>query len=130
MAMKLSDLVAAYIKARDKEAELKAVYDKKKAPVVLLREQIEAKMLQIMNAQGSESIRTTEGTAYKSVRSSCTVADREAYFTWIMEDPDERMVFLENRANKTAVEQYKTENADIPPGVNWSETVVVNFNRS
>ena len=30
---------------------------------------------------------------------------------------------------KTAVEQFKAVNDDLPPGVNWAETQVVNFRR-
>ena len=36
---------------------------------------------------------------------------------------------LERRVNKTAVEQFKAVNDDLPPGINWSETQVVNFRR-
>ena len=36
---------------------------------------------------------------------------------------------LERRVNKTAVEQFKSVNDDLPPGINWSETQVINFRR-
>jgi hypothetical protein len=36
---------------------------------------------------------------------------------------------LERRVNKKTVEQFKDVNDDLPPGVNWSETQVVNFRR-
>ena len=41
--MKVSDLVAAYIKARDKEAKLKAEYEAAVEPIKELREKIEAR---------------------------------------------------------------------------------------
>ena len=31
---------------------------------------------------------------------------------------------------KQAVEQYKEEHGDLPPGINWREEVVVNVRRS
>lgn len=126
--MKVSDLVSAYIKARDKEAALKAEYEQKKAPVEEIRKKIEAKLLGLMNDTGMESIRTDAGTAYKSVRSSCTVADWDSFFGFVREEGAWDM--LEHRASKEAVKQFREENDNIPPGLNWSETLVVNFRRS
>ena len=126
--MKVSELVAAYIKARDKEARLKAEYEQKKAPVEELRKKIEAKLLGLMNESGMESIRTDGGTAYKSVRSSCTVADWDSFFQFVQDEGAWDM--LEHRASKDAVKQFREANDSIPPGLNWSETLVVNFRRS
>lgn len=126
--MKISDLVAAYIKARDKEAAIKAEYEVKKAPVEDLRKKIEAKLLGVMNESGMESIRTEFGTAYKSVRASCSVADWDEFFNFVQRD--EAWHMLEHRASKTAVEQYRDAENRLPPGLNWSETLTVNFRRS
>ena len=125
--MKISDLVAAYIKARDKEAAIKAEYEAKKAPVEDLRKKIEAKLLGVMNESGMESIRTEFGTAYKSVRASCSVADWDEFFNFVQRD--EAWHMLEHRASKTAVEQYRDVEKRLPPGLNWSETLIVNFRR-
>lgn len=127
--MNVNELVAAYIKARDKEAAIKAEYEGKIAPVKQLREKIEGKLLGVMNSAGMESIRTESGTAYKSVRSSCSVADWDAFFHGYVV-PNEAWEFIEHRPSKTAVQQYRDEENSIPPGLNWSETLVVNFRRS
>lgn len=126
--MNINDLVAAYIKARDKEAALKAEYEAKKAPVEELRKKIEARLLQHMNESGVEAVRTEAGTAYKAVRSSCSVADWDAFFAFVQRN--EAWHMLEHRVSKTAVEQYRDVGNRLPPGLNWSETVVVNFRRS
>ena len=58
---------------------------------------------------------------------SASVADWDAVLDHIRENDAWEM--LERRVNKTAVEQFKAVNDDLPPGVNWSETQVVNFRR-
>lgn len=128
--MKVDELVSKYIMLRDKKAEMKKEYEGKAAKVMEVMDKIEAVLLKTFQDTGSDSIKTEMGTAFKSTRSSATVADRDAYFGWVLADPEERMMFVESRANKTAVEQYKAANDDLPPGLNWREEVVVNVRRS
>lgn len=128
--MKLDELVEKYIKLRDRRAKRKANFTAEDAADKLLQEKIEAVMMIKFTETGIESVKTANGTAYTSVRTSATVADRDTYFNWVLEDPVERMAFLEARANKTIVDQYRSANDEIPPGLNWSETREVNFRRS
>jgi hypothetical protein len=128
--MKLDELVEKYIKLRDRRAKRKANFTTEDAADKLLQEKIEAVMMVKFAETGIESVKTANGTAYTSVRTSATVADRDTYFNWVLEDPAERMVFLEARANKTIVDQYRSANDEIPPGLNWSETREINFRRS
>jgi hypothetical protein len=37
---------------------------------------------------------------------------------------------LERRASKSAVEQYRDTNDELPPGLNWREEITVNIRRS
>jgi hypothetical protein len=37
---------------------------------------------------------------------------------------------LERRVNKTAVEEFKAEHGEIPPGVNTRQEIVINVRRS
>ena len=128
--MKLDELVEKYIKLRDRRAKRKASFTAEDAADKLLQEKIEAVVMMKFAETGIESVKTANGTAYTSVGTSATVADRDTYFNWVLEDPAERMVFLEARANKTIVDQYRSTNDEIPPGLNWSETREVNFRRS
>lgn len=128
--MKLDELVSQYITLRDRKSELKQHYDVKVRDLDQLLDRIEARLLETFEASGVDSVKTPAGTAYRSTRASVSVADRDSYFGWILQDPTERMVFLESRANKTAVEQFKAANDDLPPGLNWREERVVNIRRS
>ena len=128
--MKLNELVEKYIVLRDRRAERKRAYEEADAADVALQEKIEAVLLKTFDENGMDSVKTANGTAYKSTRNSATVGDRDAYINWVLEDPQERQVFLESRCNKSAVEQYKAANDELPPGINWRSELVVNVRRS
>ena len=128
--MKLDELVANYIKLRDKKSLLKKQYDEKVAKVDAVMDRMEAIILKTFQDSGIDSARTDAGTAYISTRTSATVASREELFQWIQEDFDERSIFLENRVSKVAVEQYKAANDDLPPGVNFRSEVTVGVRRA
>jgi len=126
--MKLSEVVQKYIELRDKKAELKHAYDFKVAKIDEAIDKIEAKLLEVFDGAGMDSVKTPFGTAYASTRSTASVADREAFMEFVKEKQEWSL--LEIRAAKLAVEQYKTANDDLPPGINWREERVVNVRRS
>lgn len=128
--MKLDELIAKYIKLRDRKAQMKKAFEEEVGKVNAVMEKMEAVILKTFQETGQTSAKTEFGTAYTSSRTSATVADRDAFLDWVMTDPNERLMFLENRVNKTAVEQYKAANDDLPPGVNWSSEVVVGVRRA
>ena len=128
--MKLDELVANYIKLRDKKSLLKKQYDEKVAKVDAVMDKMEAIILKTFQDSGIDSARTDAGTAYISTRTSATVGSREELFQWVQEDFDERSIFLENRVSKVAVEQYKAANDDLPPGVNFRSELVVGVRRA
>ena len=55
-------------------------------------------------------------------------SDQEVFKNFIKEN--EEWSLMEVRAAKLAIEQYKTANGDLPPGVNYREERVVNIRRS
>lgn len=128
--MKLDELVANYIKLRDKKSQLKKQYDEKVAKVDAVMDKMEAIILKTFKDSGIDSARTDAGTAYISTRTSATVASREEFLSWVLQDPDERSIFLENRVSKVAVEQFKAANDDLPPGVNFRSELVVGVRRA
>lgn len=128
--MKLDELVANYIKLRDKKSQLKKQYDEKVAKVDAVMDKMDAIILKTFQDSGIDSARTDAGTAYISTRTSATVGSREELFQWIQEDFEERSIFLENRVSKVAVEQFKAANDDLPPGVNFRSELVVGVRRA
>ena len=128
--MKIDELVQTYIKLREKLSQLDAEYEEKKRGFKAAQEKIEALMLTRFGEMGVDSMKTANGTAYVSVRSSATVADWDSFREFLERQTDPHM-FVERRVSKTAVEQYKAAHeGDLPPGVNWREERVVNFRRT
>jgi len=126
--MKLSEAVSIYIKMRDKKAQMKAEFDASVAPLNEKMEKLEAKLLDVFNKTGIDSVKTEFGTAYTTTRVTASVADREIFMTHVRENDD--WALLEVRASKTAVEQYRETNNDLPRGVSTREERVVNVRRS
>lgn len=126
--MKLSEAVSIYIKMRDKKAQMKAEFDASIAPLNEKMEKLEAKLLDVFNKTGMDSVKTEFGTAYTTTRVTASVADREIFMTHVKENDD--WALLEVRASKTAVEQYRDNNNDLPPGISMREERVVNIRRS
>lgn len=127
--MTLNDLVEKFITIREKKSQLKAEYEANVAKYDAVAEKIEAMLLKHFSEQGVDSVKTPAGTAYTTIRSAATIADWDQYRAWLAQQEDP-YVFLERRVSKNAVETYKAANDELPPGVNWSETRVVNFRKS
>lgn len=125
--MKINEIVDKYIVLRDKKASIKKEYDEKAAKIDQVMEKMEGVILKHFDETGAESLRTEAGTAYKSNRTSATVADWDAFLAHVQKH--EAWELLEHRAAKKAVEEYKAANDDVPPGVNWRSEIVVNIRR-
>ena len=120
-------LVKVYIQLRDRRSASKRAYEMEDEDDKSKQEKIEGILLHRFQEDGIESCKTSSGTAYKSVRTSASVADQDLFFSFIVKN--DLFEMLEKRCNKTLVEQYKEEHGEIPPGINYSETVVVNVRR-
>lgn len=126
--MKLDLIVERYVQMRDRLAEMKAAYDASTAEIKAGMAKLEGAIMDTLNEQGVESVRTNAGTAFKSVSTSATIADWDAYLQFVKDN--DRFDMLEKRCSKLAVEQYRSANDDLPPGVNWKQAVTVNVRRA
>lgn len=121
-------LLKLFIALRDRRAQRKAAYDEDDAGDKGKQNKIEVEFLRRFQERGIDNVAARDvGTAYKSTRASATVGDWDAFLEHVVSN--EAWEMLERRVNKTAVEQFKSVDGDLPPGVNWSETQVVNFRR-
>ena len=127
--MKLSDAVSLYIQLRDQKSQMKADFEASVAPLQEKMDKLEAKLLEVFNKTGMDSVKTEFGTAYATVRTSASIADRDSFMDFVK--ANEEWALLEVRVSKTAVEQYRSANDDeLPPGINVREERVVNVRRS
>jgi hypothetical protein len=126
--MKLSELIEKYIEIRDKKAQLKVDYDAKKLKMDNALDKIEAVILKTFDANGMDSAKTENGTAYASRFVTATVADPDVFMQHVI--ATEAWYMIEKRCSKVGVEQYRAEHDEVPPGINWREERVVNVRRS
>lgn len=127
-ATPVAQVVERYIALRDKLAQMKADYDAKTADIKTAMDRCEAFLLTQMTELGADSFKTPVGTAYKTTKTSATVADWDATLNFIRNG--EHWAMLDKRVSKSFVDAYRNEHNDLPPGINWREEVAVNIRRS
>lgn len=126
--MQLDKIVERYVALRDRKAELKKAFEEQAATLTEAMDRLEAAILAHLNETGSESFRTSAGTAYKSVGTSITVADKAAFKDYLLETGQWELADI--RAAKKNIEAFKAANDDLPPGLNWSQAITVGVRRS
>lgn len=126
--MKSADAVAKYIELRDKKSELKKQHDAKVAKIDDALKKIEAAFLRQFSETGQQSAKFGAGTVFIKQRTSDKVFDREAFLDFVKEH--DAFDFIENRVNKSALDQFVEDNNDLPPGVTRNTESVINIRRS
>jgi len=121
------EMAAKYIALRDIHEKYKKEFDAKLGKINSAMENIETEAMTFLNQTGQESAKTESGTFFKKTTTSAKVADRDVFMHFVMEN--EAINFLENRVNKTAVEEYIAEHGSLPPGVDVTRMTTIGFNR-
>jgi hypothetical protein len=124
----VTDLVGKYIKLRDLKAKLDAEHKERTGPITAAMDKAEAALLAVFDQMGMDSAKCEAGTAYKTTKTSATVADMDAFLAFVKEN--EAWQFLERRVAKTQVDEYVAANQDLPPGINYSSVVSINVRRA
>lgn len=122
--VKVDELTATYKRLREIKSQMDKEHKERVAKVNDGMKKVEAMLLQFFEESGQTSAKTEHGTPYISLRESYSVADREVFLDWVKEN--EAWELLESRVGKAAVEAYKEENGDLPPGINYSAERKVN----
>lgn len=122
-------LISKFVEIRDRRAQRKKEYQEADAEDKRRAEKLEAELLRRLNERGTDSTSSRKhGTAYRLTQTSCTVADWETFFHHFVL-PNNNWDFLERRASKSAVEAYRNEHDDLPPGLNWKEIATIGVKR-
>ena len=110
-------LTRVYLKIRDKKAQLSAEFKKQEDDLNQQLDQVKAALLNYCKEQGLESVKTSEGIFYRSVKTRYWTSDWEAMHQFVMEHnvPE----FLEKRLNQTNVRTFLEDNPEtVPKGLN------------
>lgn len=123
----VDEVIAAYVKLRDKKATLEA---KVKEEVAVIKEKmvkIELWLKAQADEQGVTSFKTDAGTAFITTTDFASVADWDAVVQWVKQN--DAYDLLERRVSKTAVRGYLEANNELPHGVNYGTKVEMNVRR-
>lgn len=124
----IETLVGKYIAARDKKAAIMDEAKSRCAKIDDVLEKIEGILLAAFDEAGLESVKTSQGTAYKTQRNSYTVSDWETTLQFILDN--NLLHMLERRVAKGAVDAYRADSGEIPPGLNARTDITINIRRS
>ena len=125
--MKSDEVIAAYIQLRDKKEAMKKRHKEELEPVNRSMEKIEGWLHRQLLDQGQTSMQTERGTAFLQRETSATVKDWDSTLEFIVNNQE--WSFLEARVSKAAVQDYLKTKGELPPGVNYSETILVRVRR-
>jgi hypothetical protein len=125
--MTLDSMIQRYVALRDKKEAIQEKHKTELAPVNEFLSQLEAHMLEAMNQQGLQNVKSPHGTAFKVTRTSATVSDWEQFLAYVRNN--EAWDLLERRVAKLAAQAVIEETQTPIPGVETSSEVCVNVRR-
>lgn len=125
----LEKLTRIYIKMRDKKAEVTHEMEDRVRKIEEDMQTVKRAILQHMKETGVESLRTSAGIVYRTVRTTYSTSDWESMHKFIVEHgvPD----LLEKRIQQTNMRAFLEENPDLlPPGLNSNAEYSVTIRRN
>lgn len=112
--------VGQFVKLRDLKQEMEARHKEELKPINEAMEGLKSLIAKGMDALNIDSAKTPCGTASFSTKSSAALADKSAFWTYVVTTGD--FGLLDYKANVTAVKEHiEKHNGQAPPGVNYSE---------
>jgi len=103
-------LTNVYIKIRDKRAEIKRAFDAENKKLEDQQNKVKIALLGYCKEQGVESVKTTSGTFYRTVKTRFWSNNWSEMHKFVL--AKELPEFFEKRLNQTAVREYIEENPD------------------
>ena len=127
--MNTEQMIAQYIKLRDKVDLLTKQFEESLAPYKMGMQALEGAVTIEMDKLGVDSIKCNGvGTAFRKTTTSAKVADREAFMDFVFDG--RREGFLTTHVSKEAVEEWIEQNQSPPPGVDVAFIKKTQFRRA
>ena len=121
-------LTRVYLKIRDKKAQLSSDFKRQEEDLNQKLDKVKAALLDYCKEQGLESVKTSEGLFYRSVKTRYWTSDWEAMHQVVMEH--EVPEFLEKRLNQTNVKTFLEENPEtVPKGLNVDSEYIISVRK-
>jgi hypothetical protein len=126
--LKPSDLMDTYIALRDEKAAKKKAFEEAcKAAYDEPMDAIEAQLLNAMNRIGVDSFSSDSATAFKKMAVSVTTQDMSTFREYII--AGENWELADWKPNKTMMNQLVDDGQPLPPGINYTQTLIVQIRR-
>ncbi len=119
--------VGQYVQVRDALKRLDEEHDAKRKPLVELQQILSGKLQEALTANNATSLKTEAGTCYISTRYTASLADPDAFMTFVISNKD--FDLLDRRANATSCKEYTAKHNHPPPGVNLNAISTVGVRR-
>lgn len=125
----LEKLTRIYIKMREKKAEVAHEMEDKIDKIDSDMKTVKSAILQHMKDIGAESLKTSAGVVYRTVRTTYATSDWESMNKFILEHSVPEL--LEKRIHQTNMKAFLEENPElIPAGLNANSEYSVTIRRS
>ena len=117
MTLKPEKLVQTYLKIKERRSDIAAKYKEEDSSLSDQLDMVKQALLDYCAEQNIESVRTSEGLFYRSVKTRYWTSDWSSMYEFIMENQVPE--FFDKRLNQNNVEQFLDENPDlVPKGLN------------
>ena len=129
MPVSIEKLTSTYLKIKAKRDTLRAEYKAEDETLESQQDRIKAALLKHCKDNDVESVRTKDGTFYRTVKTKYWTNDWESMYKFVMEHgvPE----FFTKSLNQSNVKQFMEDNPDvIPPGLNVESEYVVSIRKS
>ena len=121
-------LVKVYMKMRAKHSEMTAEFQEKEAELKRQMDRIKAALLDHCKTHNIESVRTSEGVFYRTVRTNYWTNNWEAMNQFILEHQVPEL--LEKRLHQGNMKQFLADHPElVPPGLNVDSQYTVTVRR-
>jgi len=115
--------VDQYIRLRDMIKEKDDAHKAAMSPYREALEKLNGLLLSHLEQVGTESAKTASGTVYKTMKKSASLEDADQFMRHVI--GTENWDLLDRRASQSGVEAFLEENGVLPPGVKFTQSVVV-----
>jgi len=124
----LDKLTKVFLKIKTKRNELSAQFKEEDGALQEQQDTIKRALLDHCKEHEVESVRTSEGIFYRTVRTRYWTSDWESMYGFIAEHSVPE--FFEKRLNQGHVKQFLEENPEsVPPGLNVDSEYVISVRR-
>ena len=121
-------LVKVFLKMKQKRAEITAAFTEQDEKIKAQMDKVKSALLEYCKDQNLESVRTTEGLFYRTVRTNYWTSDWESMGKFVVENNAPEL--LEKRLHQSNMKQFLEENPDLlPPGLNVDSEYTITVRR-